>query len=129
MEERREPPAGLPWYLLPDADQDRPLTPAEAAIWLRMVELGYPDPLETIERWAADSAIPKIKLGRRVAFSLRLLRAWLQSSTVPAKETTAEIQQREYVANRRGVKRNALVRESAEEMRKKYGDDSPLKLR
>lgn len=63
------------WYMMADADPDRPMTPAQAAEWLQVEE-------STLRRWASDGGIPKAKLGAEVCFTLRLLRAWLAGTMV-----------------------------------------------
>lgn len=76
-----------PWYMLPDADPDRPMTPDEAAEWLRLRELGYSDGAGTLRRWAADGTIGKLKIGDKVAFTLRLLRFILSGNMVEELQT------------------------------------------
>jgi excisionase family DNA binding protein len=49
-----------------EMDADRPMTPAEAAEWLKLPALGYD--VDTLLRWAREGKIESIHIGNRVAF-------------------------------------------------------------
>lgn len=49
-----------------DKDHDQPMTPEEAAAWLKLDKLGYD--VETLKRWAKENLIESIHIGHRVAF-------------------------------------------------------------
>jgi len=60
------------------ADQDKPMTPAAAAAWLGLADLGYPNPEKTIREWASRRQIQSVRIGNRVAFTLRALRSYTE---------------------------------------------------
>lgn len=68
-----------------DTDPDRPMTPAAAAMWLNLAELGYEDPERTIRDWAARGKIQSVKVGNRVAFTLRALRSYTEMQLATRK--------------------------------------------
>lgn len=59
-------------------DPDKPMTPAQAAAWLGLADLGYPDPEKTLREWASRRQIQSVKIGNRVAFTLRALRSYTE---------------------------------------------------
>lgn len=59
-------------------DPDKPMTPAQAAEWLGLANMGYPQPEKTIREWASRRQIQSVKIGNRVAFTLRALRAYTE---------------------------------------------------
>jgi hypothetical protein len=49
-----------------EVDAEQPMTPDEAAAWLKLEKIGYN--VATLERWAKDGAIEHITIGKRRMF-------------------------------------------------------------
>jgi len=74
-----------------DNDPLRPMTPAQAADWLRLREFGYGNPEQTILEWVRLKKIECAHVGRKPAFTLEHLRNYMAREMAPR-------------ANRRGVR-------------------------
>lgn len=79
------PSSALEWWMLPDADPKRPMTPEQAARFLQLAEQGYPNPARTLLRWVRDGQIQGIHVGKKVAFTLEVLRAYTTRELVPTR--------------------------------------------
>ena len=62
-------------------DDVRPMTPAEAAEWLRLADLGIADPERCVLYLRETGQITKRKIAGKPAFILRDLRAYVMRST------------------------------------------------
>lgn len=77
------------WWMDPGADEDRPLMIEEAGEWLRLQDLGYPDPCATLREWVARGRIDKGKLGNKIIFTLAILRNHVRTSGGPSRAQKA----------------------------------------
>ena len=66
-----------------DNDPLRPMTPAQAADWLRLQEFGYGNPEQTILEWVRLKKIECTHVGRKPAFTLELLRNYMAREMAP----------------------------------------------
>jgi predicted site-specific integrase-resolvase len=64
-----------------DFDPDQPLSPEEAADWLKLPALGYD--VATLLRWAKDGEIECIHIGKKVAFLREHLVRFVRRGTAP----------------------------------------------
>ena len=64
-------------------DPLRPMTPAQAAEWLRLREFGYQNPEQTILEWVRLNKIECSHVGRRPAFTLENLRNYMAREMSP----------------------------------------------
>ena len=64
-----------------DVEQNRPMTASEAAAWLRLKELGFPDPEKTVLRWRTDGKLPPRSIGGKAIFLLPDLEAFARGET------------------------------------------------
>ena len=69
-----------------DGDPLRPMTPAQAADWLRLREFGYENPEQTLLEWVRLKKIECCHVGRKPAFTLENLRQYM-SRELPRRGT------------------------------------------